>query len=217
MRGSRDSNRCACRTTQPRSPRRERQMIDSARHRPASVRKHLLASKRSEGSLCTKRWHRLTPRSHATRVTICSSTAADGTSSTRTSRSSAGSRCRRPRALSGDLTRAQVDAYCRCACPIARRRCSIPYTIVRRKGAELIGVKYHDEFAAFITPAAAAAPQSRDLSDDPAFAKFLRLRADALVHRRLLRERHRMARPAEPEVRLSSMLRTRRISTTCSA
>ena len=31
------------------------------------------------------------------------------------------------------------------------------------------------------------------LSDDPAFAKFLNLRADALLSRRLLRQRHRLA------------------------
>jgi hypothetical protein len=78
-----------------------------------------------------------------------------------------------------DLTRAQVDAY---VAAHADRKTLIfdPYTIVRRKGANLTGVKYHDEFAAFITPAAAALRKAADLSDDPAFAKFLRLRADAL-------------------------------------
>jgi len=55
-----------------------------------------------------------------------------------------------------------------------------PYTIVRRRGADFTGVKYHDEFAAFIKPAAAALRKAADLADDPAFAKFLRLRADAL-------------------------------------
>jgi hypothetical protein len=55
-----------------------------------------------------------------------------------------------------------------------------PYTIVRRDGADLTGVKYQDEFAAFIRPAAAALRTAADLSDDPAFSKFLRLRANAL-------------------------------------
>jgi hypothetical protein len=78
-----------------------------------------------------------------------------------------------------DLTRAQVDAY---VAAHADRKALIfdPYTIVRRKGADLTGVKYHDEYAAFIKPAAAALRKAADLAEDQAFAKFLRLRADAL-------------------------------------
>src|SRR5262245_7944014 len=76
-----------------------------------------------------------------------------------------------------DLTRAQVDAYV-AAHPDRKTLVFDPYTIVRRSGAELTGVKYHDEFAAFLKPAAAALRKAADLSDDPAFAKFLRLRAD---------------------------------------
>ena len=78
-----------------------------------------------------------------------------------------------------DLTRAQVDAYV-AAHPDRKALIFEPYTIVHRKGADLAGVKYHDEFAAFIKPAAAALRKAADLSDDSAFAKFLRLRADAL-------------------------------------
>jgi hypothetical protein len=78
-----------------------------------------------------------------------------------------------------DLTRAQVDAYV-AAHPDRKALVFEPYTIVQRKGADLTGVKYHDEFAVFIKPAAAALRKAADLSDDPAFAKFLRLRADAL-------------------------------------
>jgi len=78
-----------------------------------------------------------------------------------------------------DLTRAQVDAYV-AAHPDHKAVIFDPYTIVRRKGAELTGVKYHDEFAAVIKPAAAALRKAADLADDQAFAKFLRLRADAL-------------------------------------
>jgi len=79
-----------------------------------------------------------------------------------------------------DLTRSQVDAYV-AAHPDRKAVIFDPYTIVRRKGADLTGVKYHDEFAAFIQPAAAALRKAADLADDQAFAKFLRLRADALV------------------------------------
>jgi hypothetical protein len=78
-----------------------------------------------------------------------------------------------------DLTRAQVDTYVG-AHPDRKAVVFDPYTIVRRKGADLTGVKYHDEFAAFIKPAAAALRKAADLADDQAFAKFLRLRADAL-------------------------------------
>src|SRR5205085_2776821 len=78
-----------------------------------------------------------------------------------------------------DLTRAQVDAYV-AAHPDRKALVFDPYTIVRRSGNDLIGTKYHDEFAAFIKPAAVALRKAADLSDDPAFAKFLRLRADAL-------------------------------------
>ena len=78
-----------------------------------------------------------------------------------------------------DLTRTQVDAYL-AAHPDRKALIFEPYTIVRRSGAELTGVKYHDEFAGFIKPAAAALRKAADLADDRAFAKFLRLRADAL-------------------------------------
>jgi len=78
-----------------------------------------------------------------------------------------------------DQTRTQVDAYV-AAHPDRKAVVFDPYTIVRRKGADLTGVKYHDEFAAFLKPAAAALRKAADLADDQAFAKFLRLRADAL-------------------------------------
>ena len=78
-----------------------------------------------------------------------------------------------------DLTRAKVDAYV-AAHPDKKALLFDPYTMVHRSGNDLAGTKYHDEFAAFITPAAAALRKAADLSDDAAFAKFLRLRADAL-------------------------------------
>lgn len=78
-----------------------------------------------------------------------------------------------------DLTRADVDAYV-AAHPESKAMLFDPYTIVRRQGETLVGAKYHDEYAAFITPAAEALRKAADLSDDPAFARFLRLRADAL-------------------------------------
>ena len=56
-----------------------------------------------------------------------------------------------------------------------------PYTIVRRKGDLLEAVPYHVAFAQFLKPMAADLREAAALSDDPAFANFLRLRADALL------------------------------------
>jgi hypothetical protein len=79
-----------------------------------------------------------------------------------------------------DLTRATADAYA-AAHPAGKAILFDPYTIVRKQANnDLAGTKYHDEYSPFITPAAAALKKAADLSDDPAFAKFLRLRADAL-------------------------------------
>ena len=78
-----------------------------------------------------------------------------------------------------DLTRVKADAYVT-AHPDQKALVYDPYTILSRRGANLVGTKYHDAFAAFIRPAATALKKAADLSDDPAFATFLRLRADAL-------------------------------------
>jgi hypothetical protein len=79
-----------------------------------------------------------------------------------------------------DLTRAAADAFVS-AHPDSKAMLFDPYTMVRRNGDALVGTKYHDEFAAFLKPAADALRKAADLSDDTAFAKFLRLRADALL------------------------------------
>jgi len=82
-----------------------------------------------------------------------------------------------------DLTRAQIEAY------VARnpaRKAAIynPYTVVSRQGpgnADLAAEWYHSRFAEFTRPAAAALRKAAELSDDPAFANFLRLRATAIL------------------------------------
>jgi hypothetical protein len=56
-----------------------------------------------------------------------------------------------------------------------------PYTMVRRKGDLLEAVPYHVAFAQFLKPMAQDLRDAAALSDDPAFANFLRLRADALL------------------------------------
>jgi hypothetical protein len=56
------------------------------------------------------------------------------------------------------------------------------FTVVRRKGDALVAIPYHLEFAEFVRPAAQALREAATLSDDPGFAKFLWLRADALLN-----------------------------------
>src|SRR5450432_438070 len=56
------------------------------------------------------------------------------------------------------------------------------FTVVRRKGDALMAIPYHVEFAEFVRPAAQALREAATLSDDPGFAKFLWLRADALLN-----------------------------------
>ena len=78
------------------------------------------------------------------------------------------------------LTRDDIEKYVQ-EHPDHRAAIYGDYTVVRRKGDALIAIPYHVEFAEFVKPAAAALREAAGLSDDPGFAKFLRLRADALV------------------------------------
>ena len=55
------------------------------------------------------------------------------------------------------------------------------FTIVRLHQNKLEAVPYHIAFRAFLEPAAKALRAAAQLSDDAAFAKFLRLRANALL------------------------------------
>jgi hypothetical protein len=56
-----------------------------------------------------------------------------------------------------------------------------PPSVVKWRNGRLIGVPYREEYKAFLDPAAQALRQAAALSDDPAFANFLRLRAAALL------------------------------------
>jgi hypothetical protein len=55
------------------------------------------------------------------------------------------------------------------------------FTVVRWHGAELEGLPYRIAYRSFLEPAAKALRDAAKLSDDAAFAKFLQLRADALL------------------------------------
>jgi hypothetical protein len=81
------------------------------------------------------------------------------------------------------LTRADIEAYV-ARNPTRKPAIYNPYTVVSRTGpndADLSGEWYHSKFVEFLRPAAAALRKAADLSDDAAFASFLRLRADALL------------------------------------
>jgi len=79
-----------------------------------------------------------------------------------------------------ELTRAAVDAYV-AAHPDAKAALYDPFKVVHRHGADLVGRAYHDEYSGFVRGAAEALRKAASLSPDPAFARFLRLRADALL------------------------------------
>ena len=68
--------------------------------------------------------------------------------------------------------------------PARRQAIYNPYTVVVRyppASVEMAGEWYHSRFVEFLRPAAAALRRAADLSDDPAFAAFLRLRATAIL------------------------------------
>ena len=79
-----------------------------------------------------------------------------------------------------DLTQAKIDAFLR-EHPEKRAEIYNPLTVVRWHGDTLEGLPYHIAYRSFLDPAAKSLREAADLSDDPAFAKFLRLRADALL------------------------------------
>jgi len=78
------------------------------------------------------------------------------------------------------LTRAQIEQYVT-QHPEQKAAIYGQFTIVRSHQGKLEAVPYHIAFRAFLEPAAKALRAAAQLSDDAAFAKFLRLRADALL------------------------------------
>lgn len=79
-----------------------------------------------------------------------------------------------------DLTRAEIERYVN-EHPAKRAEIYNPYTVVRRRGAELVGIPYHEAYRAFLDRAAQALGEAAALSPDARFASFLRLRAGALL------------------------------------
>jgi hypothetical protein len=78
------------------------------------------------------------------------------------------------------LTSDQIEQYVK-EHPEQKAAIYDQFTIVRWDHEKLEAVPYHIAFRAFLEPAANALRDAAKLSDDAAFAKFLRLRADALL------------------------------------
>ena len=78
------------------------------------------------------------------------------------------------------LTRTQIEEYVK-GHPETKDEIYSSTTIVRWQGKALEGVPYRIAYRSFLEPAAADLRDAAGLSDDPAFANFLRLRADALL------------------------------------
>jgi hypothetical protein len=79
-----------------------------------------------------------------------------------------------------NLTREQVEQYVK-AHPEKKNEIYGSFTVVRWHGDKLEGLPYHIAYLSFLEPAAKDLREAAALSDDPAFANFLRLRADALL------------------------------------
>ena len=78
------------------------------------------------------------------------------------------------------ITRKEIEDYV-AAHPAKKAEIYNPWTVVKRSGNDLVGIPYHVEFKQWLVPAAQALRDAAALSDDKAFANFLRLRADALL------------------------------------
>ena len=78
------------------------------------------------------------------------------------------------------LTRVQVEQYVK-EHPEQKAALYDQFTIVRWHEGRLEAVPYHIYYRAFLEPAAKALREAATLSQDAAFARFLQLRADALL------------------------------------
>lgn len=78
------------------------------------------------------------------------------------------------------LTRAQVEDYVK-KDPKLKDGIYGNYTVVRSKGNDLTAIPYSVEYRSSLDRGAAALRAAAKLSDDPAFAKFLNLRADGFL------------------------------------
>jgi len=78
------------------------------------------------------------------------------------------------------LTREQIERYVK-QHPDKKEELYSPYTIIERRGDALVGRPYHEVYRPFLEPITKALREAAALSDDTAFAEFLRQRAAALL------------------------------------
>lgn len=80
-----------------------------------------------------------------------------------------------------DLTREEFDRY---VTEHAAQKAALynPLTMVRRSGSLLRAIPYHIAYRQWLEPMAKLLRDAAALSDDPAFARYLRLRAGALLN-----------------------------------
>lgn len=77
-------------------------------------------------------------------------------------------------------TRAQIEQYVK-EHPDKKDAIYNPLTVVRKQGSDFEALPYRIAYRSFLEPAASALREAAKLSDDKDFAKFLNLRADALL------------------------------------
>ncbi len=78
-----------------------------------------------------------------------------------------------------DLTKSELDAYI-AAHPSEKDALLNPFAVVRRSGDKLVTIPYHQEYAAFVDPAALLLFEAAELSQNATLTKYLRLQAQAL-------------------------------------
>ena len=78
------------------------------------------------------------------------------------------------------LTRENIEQYVS-RHPDKKQELYSPYTIIERRGDELVGRPYHEIYRPFLDPITNALRAAAALSDDKAFAEFVQRRADALL------------------------------------
>lgn len=78
------------------------------------------------------------------------------------------------------LTREQIEEYVK-KHPEKKEELYNPQTVIERRGDELIGRPYHEVYRPFLEPMTKALREAAALSEDKAFAEFLRQRAAALL------------------------------------
>jgi hypothetical protein len=99
------------------------------------------------------------------------------------------------------LTRAEIESYV-AAHPAVRAGIYDQRTVVRRQGTQLVAVPYHVAYRDLLEPAAAALREAAALAADPAFADFLRLRAEALLDDRYGRSDQAWIAMTDPKIDL---------------